>query len=235
MEFAPDGAFALDLRDDERAETYLSRVGLEAGRFVCAIPRLRYTPYYKIHKRQPNEEDLRRAAVNEQYHTADHAKLREALAMFIRQTGLKVLACPEMTYQVEVARQELYEQMPDDVRGNVVHREEYWQPDEACSIYERALAVVSFECHSPIFAAAMGTPLIHLRQPTDTHKGQMYRDIGLTDWIFEADEMTGQQVGETLLKIVNEPQAARAKLAQAMEFVHERQRDSMALVGKSLG
>lgn len=235
MEFAPDGAFALLLRDEARAEAYLRRMGLEAGKFVCAVPRLRYTPYYKIHKRAPNEEDLRRDAVNEQYHTADHAKLREALAMLIRQTGLKVLACPEMTYQVEVARQELHQEMPDDVRPSVVARAEYWQPDEACSIYARALAVVSFECHSPIFAAAVGTPLIHLRQPTDTHKGQMYRDIGLSDWIFEADEMTGQQVGETLLKIVNDPAAARAKLAGAMEFVRERQRDSMAVVRKSLG
>ena len=95
--------------------------------------------------------------------------------------------------------------------------------------------MVSFECHSPIIAAAVGTPFLHLRQPTDTHKGQMYRDLGLSDWLFEADEMAGEQVGEALLQITRDPQAARAKLAKAMEFMTERQRDSMAVVGKALG
>jgi len=235
MEFAPDGTFALHLRDEARAEAYLQRVGLQPGRFVCAVPRLRYTPYYKIHPRTPTEEDLRRDAVNEQYRTADHGKLREALARLIRETGLPVLACPEMTYEVEVARQELCEAMPPEVQAKVIARDDYWRPDEAASVYARALAVVSFECHSPIIAAAAGTPFLHLRQPTDTHKGQMYRDIGLSDWLFEADEMTGEQVGEALLQIVNDPQTAQAKLARAMEFVQERQRDSMAVVGKALG
>lgn len=235
MEFAPDGTFALHLRDEARAEAYLQRVGLQPGQFLCAVPRLRYTPYYKIHPRTPTAEDLRKDAVNEEFRTADHAKLREALSGLVRRTGLKVLACPEMTYQVEVARQELYETMPEDVKPNLVHRAEYWRPDEAASVYARAAAVVSFECHSPIIAAAVGTPLLHLRQPTDTHKGQMYRDIGLSDWIFEADEMTGEQVGERLLQIVKEPEAARAKLAQAMAFVTQRQQDSMVVVGKALG
>lgn len=234
MEFAPDGTFAMHLRDEPRAEAYLQRVGLEPGQFICAVPRLRYTPYYKIHPRTPTAEDLRRDEINEQYRTADHAKLREALSLVVRQIGLRVLACPEMTYEIEVARQELYDAMPEDVRAKVVHREEYWRPDEAASVYARALAVVSFECHSPIIAAAVGTPLIHLRQPTDTIKGQMYRDIGLGDWLFEADEMTGEQVGQTLLAITRDPHAAKAKLAKAMEFVQERQRESMAVVRETL-
>ena len=52
----------------------------------------------------------------------------------------------------------------------------------------RAHAVISMECHSPIIAAAQRTPFFYLRQPEDTIKGQMYYDIGLSDWVFEIDD-----------------------------------------------
>ena len=48
MEFGPDGAFATDLRDDAKAEAFLEANGLERGKFLCCIPRLRYTPYWKM-------------------------------------------------------------------------------------------------------------------------------------------------------------------------------------------
>lgn len=48
MQFGPDGAFACDLTDDEKAEAFLSKHELETGKFLCCIPRLRYTPYWTI-------------------------------------------------------------------------------------------------------------------------------------------------------------------------------------------
>jgi Polysaccharide pyruvyl transferase len=48
MDFGPDGAFGTDLRDDARADAFLTANGLEAGRFLCCIPRLRHTPYWSI-------------------------------------------------------------------------------------------------------------------------------------------------------------------------------------------
>jgi hypothetical protein len=53
--------------------------------------------------------------------------------------------------------------------------------------YARAYTVLSFECHSPIIAAANGNPMFYLRQPEDSIKGQMYYDLGFDDWIFEID------------------------------------------------
>jgi hypothetical protein len=44
MEFGPDGAFACDLRDDERAEAFLKANGLDDGKFLCCLSRLRYSP-----------------------------------------------------------------------------------------------------------------------------------------------------------------------------------------------
>lgn len=44
MEFGPDGAFATDLREDEKALVFLEKHSLEEGKFLCCIPRLRFTP-----------------------------------------------------------------------------------------------------------------------------------------------------------------------------------------------
>ena len=50
MQFGPDGAFACDLRDDERADAFLKQHALETGKFRCCIPRLRYTTNWTIKK-----------------------------------------------------------------------------------------------------------------------------------------------------------------------------------------
>jgi polysaccharide pyruvyl transferase WcaK-like protein len=234
MEFAPDATFAIHLRDDAAATAYLRRAGLEAGAFVCAIPRLRYTPYFKIRGTPPTDEDRRRAAISDRHVATDHSKLREAIVTFVRRTGRKVLACPEMTYEVELAREQLVDPLPADVKPSVVWRDSYWRPDEAGSVYARALAVVSFEMHSPIIAAAMGVPAIYLRQPTDTCKGQMWRDIGLKDWIFEIDDTGPDDIAAAMLDIAGDPAAARAKVSKAMEFVGRRQQETMAVVRTTL-
>ena len=59
--------------------------------------------------------------------------------------------------------------------------------------------------HSPIMAVANGTPAIHLRQPTDTRKGQMWRDVGLGDWLFEVEPATGEQIAARLLEVHQDP------------------------------
>ena len=151
----------------------------------------------------------------------------------MRKTGLKVLACPEMTYQVPLAKELLIDPLPEDVKTKVVWRDTYWLPDEAASVYAQARALVSFEMHSPIIAAANGTPAMYLRQPTDTSKGQMWRDIGLSDWIFEIGEAKGSEIAATLLRLHSDYDASLAHLAKAMKFVQTRQKETMAVVGKS--
>lgn len=235
MQFAPDATFAIHLRDDGRSQDYLRAKGLEERKFLCAIPRLRYTPYYKIHNKKPTPRDLERQRISEQFQEADHAKLREAIVTWVRHTGLPVLACPEMTYQVALAKEMLVDPLPADVKAKVVWRDRYWLTDEAASIYARARVVASFEMHSPIIAAAMGTPAFYLREPTDTSKGQMWRDIGLNPWIFEIDDTRGADISARLLELQRDYPAAQARLAKAMQFVGQRQRESMAVVGKTAG
>ena len=111
-----------------------------------------------------------------------------------------------------------------DVKKNVVWRDTYWLPDEAASIYQRAQAVISVECHSPLIAYHNGTPAFYVRQPTDTCKGQMYRDIGADDWFFEVDETNGPQLWARLEAIHRDPAKARAKVKAIMATVEARQK-----------
>lgn len=234
MEFAPDATFATHLSDEATARSYLARNGLRPGEFIAAIPRLRYTPYYQIRGRAPSQTELQRQAVSDEFAARDHDKLARALEIFVRATGQKVLACPEMTYEVPLAKTYLIDPQPADIRDRFVWRDSYWRPDEACSVYAQAAALVSMEMHSPIMAIAHGTPALHLRTPTDTCKGQMWRDVRLGDWLFEIDDTTAEEIAATLLDIHARPEAARQTVEAAQRFVAQRQQASCAVLRTSL-
>ena len=225
VEFGPDAQLGMHLRDEAKGLAYLKSAGLEEGKFISVIPRLRYTPYYRIRangKRVP-DDDIK-DAINDRTTKQDHDKLRDMIVRYVRGTGNKVMACAEMTYQVQMAKDELVDPLPADVKKNVVWRDTYWLPDEAASVYARAQAVVSVECHSPLIALHNGTPTFYVRQPTDTCKGQMYRDIGANDWFFEVDETDGEQLWSRLEAIHKNPAAARAKVKSIMATVEVRQK-----------
>lgn len=233
MDFAPDGAFACDLRNDAAAVEFLRASNLEDGKFVCCIPRLRYTPYWKIRKQTMTDEQRRRAARNDELKEHDHAPLREAIAAVVNETGMKVLLCPEDQSQMEVGKEMLLEKLPQKVRQKVVWREKFWLTDEALSTYVRSAGLFGLEMHSPIMCIGNGVPAIVCRFAEQTSKGFMWRDIGLGDWLFDFDdEAQIKQLVPAVLKMVKEPEAAKAKVAKALEFVQRRQRETMAIVSK---
>jgi polysaccharide pyruvyl transferase WcaK-like protein len=235
LEFVPDGTFSLDLANDAAATRYLAEHKLETKEFACFIPRLRLTPYHKIRQVDWTEDEIRRReTVNATHAEPDHAKMREAIVAWVRETGRRVLLCPEMTYQVELLGPLLYDPLPEDVKPSVVRREDYWLTDEAASVYHRAAAVVSFECHSPIMAAANGTPCMYLHQPEDGIKGQMWNDVGLGDWKFEIEETTGARIAETLLGIEHDRLRAESKVREAVLSAQGRHHHGAAVLGAAL-
>ncbi|MBI5693261.1 MAG: polysaccharide pyruvyl transferase family protein [Verrucomicrobia bacterium] len=223
LEYGPDTQLAMHLTDHRRGDAYRAAHGLEDGKFICVIPRLRYTPYYRLNHTQPGKGDAVKDAINARTTEGDHAKLREVIVAYVRNTGNKVMACGEMTYQVQMAKEVLVDPLPDDVKKHVVWRDSYWMPDEAAAIYSRAQCVISVECHSPLISIHNGTPAFYVRQPTDTCKGQMYRDMGAGDWLFEIDETSGPQLWSRLESIHRDPGKARAKAKTIMAFVQARQ------------
>lgn len=226
--FGPDATFALDLRDEPAADKLLKEHQLEAGQFLCAVPRLRWTPYWEIHpeRTKPNPQ---RSAVNEAFADRDHAKMREAIVAWVTEFKRKVFLVPEMTYAVSRLRPLLYDPLPEAVKPSVAVMERYWLTAEAASVYARAAAVISFEMHSPIMAVSAGTPAMLLRQPTDTRKGQMWRDVGLEQWIFEIDSSTGKQIAERLVELGKDLKASRQAAEKARTFAQERM---AAMVGE---
>ncbi|MGC3968138.1 MAG: polysaccharide pyruvyl transferase family protein [Pirellulales bacterium] len=136
MEFGPDGAFATDLRNDAAAEAFLASNGLEKGKFLCVIPRYRYTPYWTIPSKN-RALDEKKNARNLEMREHDRAPLRAAIEKVVRETDHKVLICPEDQTQMLIGKEMLYDKLPADVKPRVVWRENYWLTDEALSTYVR--------------------------------------------------------------------------------------------------
>ncbi len=235
MRFGPDGAFAVDLRDDEKAEAFLAANGLEPGKFLCCIPRLRNTPYWKIHGREKTAEDERKHLVSEAKKEHDHAPHREAITRVVRETGYKVLVCPEDRSQMAVGKEMLVDPLPEDVKRSVVWRENYWLTDEALSTYVRSAGLFGNEMHSPIMCVGNGVPAVVCRWAEQTSKGFMWRDIGLGDWLFDFDsEEDPPRVAETVLSLVADREATMAKVASTREVVQRSQAETMAILGEQL-
>jgi len=232
MEFGPDGAFAADVRDDEAAAAFLRANGLEAGKFLCCIPRLRYTPYWLIHKTRPLDEAKHRRSEAMKEH--DHAPLREAIEAVVRDTDLRILLCPEDQSQMAVGKEMILDRLPVDVKSRVVWREKYWLTDEAISTYVRSAGLFGLEMHSPIMCIGNGIPAIVCRFSEQTSKGYMWRDIGLGDWLFDMDNQDDvRRIVPAVLTLAKDPAASKAKAAQARRFVEQRQRETMAIVGRN--
>ncbi len=230
----PDGAFGTDLRDDAAAESFLSAQGLERGRFLCCIPRLRFTPYWSIPSKKARFDPVKHAR-NEALKEHDHAPLRQAITDVVRQTGLAVLVCPEDMTQVAVGRELIVEKLPDDVRRRVVWRDRFWLPDEAISTYVRSAGLFGNEMHSPIMCIGNGVPAIVCRWAEQTTKGLMWRDIGLGDWLFDFDQEADlQRLPPAVLAMARDPAGARRRAELARSEVERLTAVAMATVADCL-
>lgn len=233
MEFGPDGAFAVDLRNDAAADKFLKEHELQAGKFMCCIPRLRWTPYWLIKKERAFDE--KKHARNEEMKEHDNAPLRNAIIALVRETDMKVLVCPEDMSHMAVGKEMIMDKLPDDVKKRVVWRENYWLTDEALSTYVRSAGLFGNEMHSPIMCIGNGVPAIVCRFEEQTSKGFMWRDIGLGEWLFNHDKDEAHKgLTAAVLDIAKDPAAAKAKVAKARALVQERQQLMVETLKKSL-
>jgi polysaccharide pyruvyl transferase WcaK-like protein len=233
MQFAPDGAFACDLRNDTAAEKFLKSRGLADGKFVCCIPRLRYTPYWEIRGEPMTAEQRRRQARNEAMAEHDHAPLREAIRAVLRETDFNVLVCPEDKSQMAAGKRWIVDRFEARERERVVWREQFWLTDEALSTYVRSAGLFGLEMHSPIMCIGNGIPAIVCRFEEQTSKGIMWRDIGLGDWLFDFDrDEETKRLGPAVVEMLTNRAGALRKVEQARQFVQARQRESMEIVAR---
>lgn len=232
VEFAPDGAFAADVRNEASATAFLQKHGLEEGRFLCFLPNLRNPPYWNVKPNYAFDEAKQRR--NDEMKEHDHKPLRDAIVAITRETPMKVLVVPEDSTQMETGKELLVEPLPADVKAKVVWRENFWLTDEAISTYTRSAGLVSLEMHSPILAIGHGIPAVVCRFAEQTTKGFMWRDIGIGDWLFDLDKPDElARVVPTALALAKDPSTAKAKAAKAREFVQQRQRATMNTLRKA--
>jgi polysaccharide pyruvyl transferase WcaK-like protein len=234
MEFGPDGAFAVDVKNDAAAIRFLKEHNLEEGKFLCVIPRYRYTPWWKIPSKK-RTVDQKNDAINQKMKEHDIAPIREAMIAVARQTNMKLLICPEDETQMEIGKEMLYDKLPEDVKSKVVLRENYWLTDEAVSTYVRSAGLFGLEMHSPIMCIGNGIPAIVCRFGEQTSKGFMWRDIGLGEWLFDMDiPAEVAAITPAALAMAKDPKTAKKKALKAKQFVEKRQRETMAVVKKNL-
>lgn len=234
MEFGPDGAFAVNLRDDASAIEFLRANNLEDQKFLCCIPRYRITPNWTIPSKKAPFNEVTHAR-NEAMKEHDHLQLRQAIIALTRKHGMKVLVCPEDVTQVALGKEMLVNPLPDDVRAKVVWRDHFWRTDEAVSTYIRSAGIFGNEMHSPIMCIGNGVPAIVCRWKEQTSKGIMWRDIGLGDWLFDLDnekEIPG--IVPAVIGLVTQRKKALQKVAAARALVERRQRETMAALRREL-
>jgi len=224
--WAPDAAFATDVRDDAAAQRFLREQGLEDHRFACCIPRYRYTPYWTI--RPGARYDAERERRNREMVEADHVPLREAVTRVVRELGLRVLVCPEDMTQVALGREMILDRLPEDVRRRVAWRDWFWRTDEALSVYERSAGLFGLEMHSPILCIGRGVPAIVGRFAEQTSKGVMWKDIGLGDWLFDFDDSADRErYPSAVVQMLADPARSRQRANAAREYVARCFRETM--------
>lgn len=227
MEFGPDGAFAVDLKDDGQAESFLKAHGLQPEKFLVCIPRLRFTPYWKI-KNQPF--DAKKHDRNEALKEHDMKPLRDAIEAVVKQTEMHVLLAPEDRSQMAVGKEMLFDRLTDQAKKRVVWRENYWLTDEAISTYRQSAGLFGLEMHSPIMAVGNGIPAIVCRFAEQTSKGYMWRDIGLGNWLLNFDQEEDlPKLPALVLDMVGNRRQAIENTEKARAFVAHRQK---AMVGQ---
>lgn len=225
LAFGPDGCFGIDVRDDEKANAWLKAHNLKPKEFITITlrsntPKIGAKKGTVMNPTKPSEADL---AQNELW-----TKKLRVITDWVRKTKKKVLLAPEVDKEIVHAQTMILDKLPEDVKPYVVNRDPFWNVDEAASVYAQAIAVVSMEPHSCIIALAMGTPTMHLASPRHGLKRWMFRDIGLSEWLFNLDEDPADQFTRALLKIDAKPELAQSKVNRAMHTVNTRSQEMMS-------
>ncbi len=226
LEFGPDGCFGIDLLNDKKAFSFMDQHGLESKKFLVVIIRTNSSASKKpsgtsgnrLNPADPTSDEERQ---NELW----ASKLRGIITHWVNETGLKVMLAPEVEKEIVHSKRLLYDRLPSDIQAKVVHKAEWWNMDEASSIYKQAHTVVSMEPHSLIMSLAHRTPVIHLFSKKHGFKAWMFRDIGLPEWLYNIDEVPVQRPIKALMDIHSNYNRAVTKVDRAITFVEQRSKE----------
>jgi polysaccharide pyruvyl transferase WcaK-like protein len=102
-------------------------------------------------------------------------------------------------------------------------------------VYNRCAGLFGNEQHSPIMCIGHGIPAIVCRYKEQTSKGFMWKDIGLSEWLFDHDfDEAEKGLTPAVLAIVNDPPAAKAKALKGKAVADERMKRMMDVLRAEL-
>ncbi len=230
MKFGPDGAFATDVTDVGAAEAFLREAGLVPGKFLCCIPRLRFTPYWTIPEKKAAFHAGKHAR-NEELKEQDHLPHRLAIQAVLAETDLKVLLCPEDETQMAVGKENILDRLELDAESKkrVVWRRQFWPVQEALAVYRQSAGLFGNEMHSPIMCVGNGVPAMVCRWREQTTKGYMWKDIGLGQWLFDFDKAEDRdRFPGQVLAMAKDAVGARQMAEKGRAVVLRHQREMVA-------
>ena len=219
--FVPDGAFLFDAADDAGAVEFMRRHGLEKGKFVCCLPRYRYTPTWEFCPGETYPED--RIAYNKSMIVQDMEPLVKAACRVVREKGLKVLLSPETEPAIRLCRNELLSMFPADVKPFIVVPDHFWEADLALGVYKLSRGVWGIEMHSQVMAIGNNIPAIVCRTAEFGSKSQMWNDLGLGEWLVDFDKADDRErFPEVVMQMLNNADHTEKLLKQAQSVLQER-------------
>jgi polysaccharide pyruvyl transferase WcaK-like protein len=233
MEFAPDGCFGIDVKDESKAIAFLNENKLQDKKFLTVVIRTN-TPKLGV---KGSGDLLNPAQATPEQQEKDRnrmEKIRFIITRWVRDTGMLVLLAPEVNKEINYAKKWVYDELEKDVRDKVIWREKFWDVDEAMSVYSRAHTVVGMEPHSLIIALAAGVPVVHVPDFNWGRKAWMFRDIGLEKWLYDIDKTSAATIADTVSLIHKNYPAAKQEVKKAMDIVKQRQSASMNFIRKKI-
>ncbi len=125
---------------------------------------------------------------------------------------------------MKIGRDWIFDKLPADVRSRVVCRDTFWFPDEAISTFVRSAGLFGLEMHSPIMCVANNVPAIVGRFAEQSTKGFMWRDLGMSSWLFDFDQAGSvAQYPRAVFEMVTNVDNSRRILSTAQGMIRELQ------------
>ena len=215
--WAPDAVFDFDCADPAGTEAFLAEHGLTPGGFICCIPGQRHTPRWRYFDLPPRPE---LDAENARWEEHDNAPLLPIIRNAVECFNLKVLICAEQVSELPLIRRLVYDRLPPEIQRRCALLESLWPPDLALGVYRASRGVFGVEMHSQVMAAGSGIPAVLLRHPQFGTKSEMWKIVGLADWLIDAGDPDYCAKAEgAVTAILSAPDRAAEKLRKAREII----------------
>lgn len=224
IDFRPDTTVYFDGGDEKWKEAFFRENALEEGKFM--------TVALRISAPKPKYHDPTGGSVTPERCRHQMEQMKYLIEEYIKKTGHKVLIAHETRDTLEDARTHLYNILSDEAKSATVYLDRFWTPEQALSVYRGSSLLVSVEMHSIIMAIGNQVPFIHVPYVECGRKRQMVRDMELSEFLIDLDDMdSGKQMLATALKILENRSALQQRLLEVRNRLAGLSAQSMSEVG----